>query len=112
MGKRVLVVARDLFFRSKLVAVVTAAGGEVVREEAECDVAVVELGDAGAEVRIRGLVGRGVRVLAFGSHLKADELRLARESGATAVPNSEVERVLRALIAGGRTGGRADGQTG
>src|SRR5205809_27859 len=31
MGKRVLVVARDLFFRSKLAAVVAAAGGDGVR---------------------------------------------------------------------------------
>jgi hypothetical protein len=98
MGKRVLVVARDLFFRSKLVAVVTAAGGEVVREDGECDVAVVELGGPDAEGRVRALVSRGVRVLAFGSHVKADELRVARGWGATAVPNSEIERALRALF--------------
>jgi hypothetical protein len=98
MGKRVLVVARDLFFRSKLAAVVTAAGGEVVRDDAACEVAVVELGDAAAEGRIRALVARGVPVLAFGSHVKAEELRAARALGATAVPNSEVEATLRALL--------------
>jgi hypothetical protein len=98
MGKRVLVVARDLFFGAKLAAVVTAAGGEVVRDDAECDVAVVELGGPDTEGRVRALVGRGVRVLAFGSHVKADELRLAREWGATAVPNSEIERALRAFF--------------
>jgi hypothetical protein len=98
MGKRVLVVARDLFFRSKLQAVVQGAGGAAVRDDAECDVAVVELGDAAAEARIRRLVARGVPVLAFGSHVKPEELRAARQWGATAVPNSEVERVLRAFF--------------
>jgi hypothetical protein len=52
----------------------------------------------GAEARVRGLVGRGVPVVAFGSHVKAEDLRAARGWGATAVPNSEVERVLRALF--------------
>lgn len=97
MGKRVLVVARDLFFRSKLQALVQTAGGEVTREE-PCDVAVVELGRAGAEDRIRELVGRGIPVLAFGSHVNADELRSARALGVRAVPNSEVESALRALL--------------
>lgn len=98
MGKRVLVVARDLFFRAKLAAVVTAAGGEVVRDEAGCDLAVVELGQGDAEGRVRAWVGRGVPVVAFGSHVKAEELREARGWGATAVPNSEVERALRAFL--------------
>ena len=97
MGKRVLVAARDLFFRSKLQGVVQAAGAEVTRD-APCDLAVVELGGAGVEDRIRDLVGRGIPVLAFGSHVKADELRGARALGARAVPNSEVEAALRALL--------------
>jgi hypothetical protein len=97
MSKRVLVAARDLFFRSKLQALVQQAGGEVTHEE-PCDVAVVELGRAGAEDRIRELVGRGIPVLAFGSHVNADELRAARALGARAVPNSEIESALRALL--------------
>ena len=97
MGKRVLVAARDLFFRSKLQALVQATGAEVTREE-PCDLAVVELGRTGVEDTIRELVGRGVPVLAFGSHVKADELRAARALGARAVPNSEVEAALRALL--------------
>jgi len=97
MGKRVLVVARDLFFRAKLQAVVESAGAEVVEGEASCDVAVVELDPAAIE-RIRGLVGRGVVVLAFGSHVQPDALRAARALGARAVPNSEVERALRAFF--------------
>ena len=98
MGKRVLVATRDLIFRSKLGAVVTGAGGEVVRDESACDLAVLELGGSDAEARIRALVERGVPVLAFGSHVKADELRAARALGARAVPNSEVESALRALV--------------
>lgn len=96
MGKRVLVATRDLFFRSKLEAVVRAGGGELVQDE--CDLAVVELGGADAEARIRALVGRGIQVVAFGSHVKPEELRAARGWGATAVPNSEVEGKLRALL--------------
>ena len=91
---RVLVAARDLFFRAKLGAVLQAAGAEAVRDESMCDLAVIELGGPDAEPRIRALVEGGIPVLAFGSHTKADALRAAREAGATAVPNSEVERVL------------------
>ncbi len=96
---RVLIATRDLFFRSKLGAVVQAAGGAVTKDDAACDVAVLELGAADAAARIRGLVARGIPVLAFGSHLKADALRAAREAGAEAVPNSQVEDELRQLLA-------------
>lgn len=98
MGKRVLLATRDLFFRSKLGALVAAAGAEVVRDEAECDLAVVELGGEGVEARIRALAGRGIPVLAFGSHVEPDALRAAREAGAVAVPNSQVEEKLRELL--------------
>ena len=91
---RVLIVTRDLFFRAKLGAVLQGAGAEGVRDESMCDLAVIELGGPDAEPRIRALVARGIPVLAFGSHVKADALRAAREAGATAVPNSQVEQVL------------------
>jgi len=97
---RVLLATRDLFFRSKLGAVVQAAGGEVTRDEGACDLAVIELGASDAERRIRALVARGTPVLAFGSHVKADALRAAREAGATAVPNSQVEQVLTEHVRG------------
>ncbi len=93
MGKRVLVVARDLFFRSKLAAVVAAAGGEVVGDK--CDLAVIELGGEDVEARITAMVEQGIPVLAFGSHVKPEALRAARALGATAVPNSELEKALR-----------------
>jgi len=98
MAKRVLMATRDLFFRSKLGAVVQAAGAAQTRDEAACDLAVLELGIAGVAERIRILVGRGVPVLAFGSHVAADVLREAREAGAVAVPNSQVEARLRGLL--------------
>jgi hypothetical protein len=98
MAKRVLVAARDLFFRSKLAAVVQAAGSELTPDEAACEVAVIELGAPDAEARIRTLAERGIPVLAFGAHVKPDELQAARRAGAKAVPNSQVEGTLRAML--------------
>ena len=98
MAKRVLIAARDLFFRSKLAGVVQAAGGEVTRDEGDCDVAVIELGGGDTESRIRAWVVRGIPVLAFGSHVRPADLRAARAAGAVAVPNSQVEEALRAML--------------
>jgi len=97
VAKRVLLLTADLVFRSKLAGVVAAAGGEVTREEGLCDLAVLELEGAAAG-RVGELVRRGIPVLAFGSHVRADALRAAREAGATAVPNSQVEVRLRELL--------------
>jgi len=106
VSKRVLLFAPDLLFRAKLRAVVAAAGGSVARDgegegegEGEpIDLAVVMVEAPGALERIRGLVASGTPVLAFGSHVLADQLRDARTAGAVAVPNSEVERRLTALL--------------
>ena len=97
MAKRVLVECRDLVSRGKLQAILGAQGAELVRDE-PLDLAVLELGKPGVDERIRTLVGRGVPVLAFGSHVDAEALRAARNAGARAVPNSEVETALRALL--------------
>ena len=97
MGKRVLLLTADLVFRSKLAGVVAAAGAEVTRDERLCDLAVLELGGPGDD-RIGELVGRSVPVLAFGSHVRAEALRAAREAGATAVPNSQVAERLAELL--------------
>jgi len=97
VGKRVLLLTADLVFRSKLTAVVAAAGGEVTRDAEPCDLAVLELGGPAGD-RIGELVRRGVPVLAFGSHVRADALRAAREAGATAVPNSQVAERLAELL--------------
>jgi hypothetical protein len=95
--KRVLVECRDLFFRGKIQAVLGASGGAVARED-PIDLAVLELGKPGVDERIRDLIRRGIPVLAFGSHVDAEALRTARNAGARAVPNSEVESTLRALL--------------
>lgn len=95
--KRVLVECRDLFFRGKIQEIIRSAGSEPVREE-PFDLAVVELGKPPADERLRGLVARGIPVLAFGSHVDAAALRAARDAGARAVPNSEIENSLRALL--------------
>jgi hypothetical protein len=95
MAERVFIPTRDLLFRSKLGSVVAAAGGEVTADEAACDLAVVSVEDPGRLESIAALVGRGVRVLAYGSHVRADLLRAARAAGARAVPNSQVEGALR-----------------
>jgi len=93
---RVLLGTRDLLFRSKLGAVAAAAGAEVVA--ADADLVVLEVEAPGAVERIRGLVAQGVAVLAFGPHVRAELLHAAREAGATAVPNSQVEEALRQAI--------------
>ena len=94
---RVLLECRDLFFRGKLQAILTASGAEPARAE-PYDLAVIELGRTGVAERIAELVARGVPVLAFGSHVDAAELRAARDLGARAVPNSEIENALRSLV--------------
>jgi len=98
MAKRVFLDTRDLLFRSKLAGAVTAAGGDVTRDEAACDIAVVDVETPGVSARIRALAGRGVGVLAYGSHVRADLLRAARDAGALSVPNSMVEEKLRDLL--------------
>jgi len=98
MPKRVLIVGADLIFKSKLRGVVAAAGGVVVREGEASDLAVVAAEAPGAVDRIRGLVASGLPVLAFASHVLAQLLREAREAGAVAVPNSEIEGRLAAFL--------------
>lgn len=98
MSRHVFLATRDLLFRSKLGAVVTAAGGEVSRDEERCDLAVVEVADPGAPERIGELIGRGIPVLAYGAHVRPELLRAARDAGALAVPNSQVEERLRELL--------------
>ena len=89
MPKRVFVETRELLFRAKLRSAAESAGAEVVRDAAGCDVAVLTA----------SLTTVGVRVLAYGSHVDAESLRAAREAGAVAVPNSQVETRLREMLA-------------
>jgi predicted aminopeptidase len=96
--RTVLVLTRDLFFRAKLEAVVRAAGHQPA-SRGQAPLAVVELSGEASVERIRELARSGCSVLAFGSHLNADLLRAAREAGAEAVPNSQVEAALRRRLA-------------
>ncbi|HTR19775.1 MAG TPA: hypothetical protein VMH88_02885 [Gemmatimonadales bacterium] len=100
MPNRVYLSTKDLYFKAKLREVAAQLGADLASEAAAGDVAVVELDDVHAPERIRELTHRGVRVLAFGQHERADLLREAREAGAEAVPNSLVENRLRALLRG------------
>lgn len=93
----VLVETRDLFFRAKIDTLVRSAGGQTT-QALPATLAVVELGRPDALARIRTLVGEGVSVLAFGSHVAAAELKEARGAGAEAVPNSQLERALQAIL--------------
>ena len=98
MPKRVYLAARDLVFRAKLGAVLAGAGAEATRDETACDLAVLDAEGPDVPARIRGFVARGVTVLAYGPHVRAELLRAAREAGAVAVPNSRVEETLRELL--------------
>ena len=109
MPRQVFLGTRDLLFRSKLARVVAAAGAELTRDEAACDLAVLEIEQAGLTHRIATLAARGTPVLAYGSHVRADLLRAAREAGATAVPNSQVEERLRELLGAADPGPPARG---
>src|SRR3989337_2797623 len=90
MGKRVLVAARDLFFRSKLTAVVQAAGAELTRDDAACDLAVVELGPADVVERIRALAGAGGT--GAGVRVARDAERAARRAGRGGGGGGELRR--------------------
>lgn len=98
MARRVYLLTRELLFRSKLSGVVTANGAELTRDAAASELGVIEIEATGWEERILEFSGRGVPVLAFGSHVHAELLRRARELGAEAVPNSQVEHRLVTLL--------------
>src|SRR5438552_314018 len=85
--------------RSGVLPVGVGAGAATVRDADACDLAVLDAAAPDALARIRGFVARGIPVLAYGAHVRADLLRAAREAGAVAVPNSQVETALRELLA-------------
>ncbi|PYP31192.1 MAG: hypothetical protein DMD47_07675 [Gemmatimonadetes bacterium] len=85
-------------FRSKLAAVVDGAGAVTGRDPDACDLAVVDVELPGAADRIRSFVERRIPVLAYGAHVRPELLRAAREAGATAVPNSQVQERLASFL--------------
>src|SRR5439155_538461 len=82
---------------------VADAGREVRGAEVGTDRADLEIEPAGSMDRIAAPVAGGTPVLAYGWHDQADLLRAARDAGAAAVPNSQVEERLRELL--GTAGG-------
>lgn len=96
--RAVLVVTTDLFFRAKLEELVTGAG-RTPRRTGPAALAVVELADHADVERVRQLVAGGTAVVAFGSHVRPALLRGARDAGATAVPNSEIEATVQRALA-------------
>lgn len=97
--RRVALLTSDLFFQARLERVARDSGWTVVRG-LPAEVAVVELGRADALERIAECAAGGIRVIAFGAHVRTEDLRRARELGAASVPNSRVEASLRLALAG------------
>jgi hypothetical protein len=95
---RVHLVGTDLLIQTKLAGMVRRAGGTLSRDPAACDVAVVRAEVPGALEPIWAFVAAGIPVLAFAPHVRADLLRAAREAGAIAVPNSEIEHCLGVVL--------------
>lgn len=96
--RAVFVDTKDLIFRSKVRSIIASTSDHVTTDPAACDLAVIELDPATGVDALRPFLGRGTPVLAFASHVQAELLRQARELGAEAVPNSQVEARLRALL--------------
>jgi hypothetical protein len=100
---RVLAVAPDLMFASRIEATLSAAGHSVdlangIAEAANVDAAeliVVDLDREPAE----GVVGLGVPVLGFYAHLNTETRETAEAAGVDlAVPRSRMAREMPALV--------------
>jgi hypothetical protein len=100
---RVVAVAPDLFFASKIEAMLRAAGHEVelvgpaAAPERSADVLIVDLDAAGT-----GVTGpAGVPRLGFYSHVDVETRRRAEEAGFDlVVPRSRMAREMPALVEG------------
>ena len=101
---RVLAVAPDLLLASKVEAMLTAAGHEVTLaaslQEAPLDGADLLVADLDAEAP-EALVGLGVPVLGFYSHVNTETKEAAEAAGVDlVVPRSRMARELVTLAAG------------
>lgn len=100
---RVVCVAPDLFFASKLQSTLESAGHDVtVRPSAPpdlggVDVVIVDL----TEVEPEGLGGRGVPALGFYRHTEPETRERAERAGFDlVVPRSRMAREMNELVAG------------
>jgi hypothetical protein len=87
----VVALVPDLMDRSRLGAVVdTFVRNATELAVVDADVAVIDLSREGAIEAAGALVARGVRVVAFGSHVDKDTLDQARATGADVMPRSKL----------------------
>jgi hypothetical protein len=85
----VAALVHDLMDRSRLDGVVDVfVRSADALATVDAEVVVVDLGAAGAVDAIAALVGRGVRVVGYGSHVDTEILERARQAGALALPRS------------------------
>ena len=101
---RVVSVAEDLMLASRVDAMLTAAGHHVVLarslQEASLDGAELIVADLDVE-SAEALVGVGVPVLGYYSHVDVDTRRVAVDAGVDlVVPRSRMNRELPALVEG------------
>lgn len=101
---RVVAVAPDLLLGSRVEAMLTAAGHEVTLSpslaQATLDDADLIVADLDAEDPA-ALVGHGIPILGFYSHVNAETREAAEEAGVDlAVPRSRMSRELVTLAAG------------
>ncbi len=97
---RILAIAPDLFFASKIDATLRAAGHEVTigsdAGETAADVLIVDLDAAGPDVAATP----GIPRLGFYSHVDVDTRRRAEEAGFDLiVPRSRMAREMPELVA-------------
>lgn len=109
-----LLISRDLFFVSKVTGTARELGAEIVtahdaaaavRSIAETTPAVIFLDLAAADAATataveayRRAAGGPITIIAFGSHVNADELERVRSLGCTALPRSRFSTQLADLI--------------
>ena len=97
---RILAIAPDLFFASKIDATLRAAGHDVelvqqAPPDAQADVLIVDLDAAGTEVA----APEGMPRLGFYSHVDVDTRKRAEDAGFDlVVPRSRMAREMPALV--------------
>ncbi len=104
---RIVAFVPDLLFGSNVHATLSAAGHDVelvaeLRPDLHADALVVDLtADVAARIELaRPLMARGIRALAFYSHVEADVRALADQAGfELVVPRSRMAREAPALLA-------------
>jgi hypothetical protein len=81
----------DLMDRSRLASIVDEFVPSIDALAAtDASVVVVDLGRTGVVAALAPLVGRGVRVVAFGAHVDTALLDQARATGAEVLPRSKL----------------------